>query len=49
MVYYDASNISLGGVLILNGQVVAYALRQLKVHLRNYRKHDLELAVMVFA
>ena len=31
-----------------NGQVVAYASRQLKTHERNYPTHDLELAVVVF-
>ena len=29
--------------------VIAYALRQLKVHERNYPTHDLELAALVFA
>ena len=32
-----------------NGQVVAYASRQLKTHERNYPIHDLELAAVVFA
>ncbi|PNX91043.1 retrotransposon-related protein [Trifolium pratense] len=49
VVYCDASKIGLGGVLMQNGQVVAYASRQLKVHERNYPTHDLELAVVVFA
>jgi len=31
-----------------NGQVVAYASRQLKIHERNTLTHDLELAVVVF-
>lgn len=39
---------ALGGVLIKNGQVVAYASRWMKVHERNYPTHDLELAVVVF-
>ena len=32
-----------------NGQVVAYASKQLKTHERNYPTHDLELDVVVFA
>ena len=32
-----------------NGQVVAYASKQLKTHERNYPTHDLELAAIVFA
>ena len=32
-----------------NGQVVAYASRQLKTHERNYPTHDLELAAVGFA
>jgi len=38
----------LGGVLMKNHQVVAYASRQLKVHEKNYPTHDLELAAVVF-
>lgn len=48
VVYCDVSKMSLNGVLIQNGQVVAYASRQLKIHERNYPTHDLELAVVVF-
>jgi len=48
VVYCDASKMDLGGVLMQNRQVVAYALRQLKVHEKNYSTHDLELAVVVF-
>ena len=29
--------------------VIAYALRQLKVHERNYPTHDLEVVVVIFA
>ncbi|XP_050909006.1 uncharacterized protein LOC127122763 [Lathyrus oleraceus] len=36
------------GVLMQNGQLVAYASRQLRVNERNYLMHDLELATMVF-
>jgi len=38
----------LGGVLMQNGQVVAYASRKLKTHERIYPTHDLELANVVF-
>ncbi|GKB50454.1 putative reverse transcriptase domain-containing protein [Tanacetum coccineum] len=31
------------------GKVIAYALRQLKTHEKNYTTHDLELGVVVFA
>lgn len=48
MVHYDLSKMGLGGVLMKNGQVVAYASRQLKIHERNYPTHDLELEVVVF-
>ncbi|RVX01265.1 Transposon Ty3-I Gag-Pol polyprotein [Vitis vinifera] len=48
-VYCDASIVGLGCVLMQQGKVVAYALRQLKQHERNYPAHDLELAVVVFA
>jgi hypothetical protein len=48
VVYYDASKMGLGGVLMQKGQVVAYASRQLKVHEKNYPTHDLELAAIVF-
>ena len=47
-VYCDASLLGLGGVLMQNKQVIAYASRQLKVHERNYPTHDLELAAVVF-
>ena len=30
-------------------KVIAYGLRQLKVHEKNYPTHDLELAAIVFA
>lgn len=46
--YCDALKISLGGVLMQNGQVVAYASRQLRVHERNYLTRGLELESMMF-
>ena len=47
--YSDASSIGLGCVLMQEGNVVAYASRQLKPHEQNYPTHDLELATVVFA
>ncbi|GJX31916.1 retrotransposon protein, putative, ty3-gypsy subclass [Tanacetum coccineum] len=49
MVYYDASGIGLGFVLMQRGKVIAYASRQLKIHEKNYTTHDLELGAVVFA
>ena len=48
-VYYDASHLGLGCVLMQERKAVAYASRQLNVHERNYLTHDLELAAIVFA
>lgn len=36
------------GVLVHNGQVVAYVSRLLRLHGRNYPTHDHELEVAVF-
>ncbi|GJU21497.1 putative reverse transcriptase domain-containing protein [Tanacetum coccineum] len=49
VVYYDASGIGLGCVLMQRGKVIAYASRQLKIHETNYTTHDLELGAVVFA
>ncbi|WMV08471.1 hypothetical protein MTR67_001856, partial [Solanum verrucosum] len=43
VVYYDASRIGLGCILMQNGKIIAYALRQLKIHKKKYPTHDLEL------
>ena len=48
-VYYDASKIGLGCVLMQHGKVIAYASRQLKKHEANYPTHDLEMAAVIFA
>lgn len=48
MMYYDASNMGLRGVLMQNGQVVAYGSQQLRVHERNYPTYDLELEAVMF-
>ena len=49
MIFSDASLNGLGCVLMQEGKVVAYALRQLKSHEKNCPTHDLELATIVFA
>ncbi|TYK11029.1 retrotransposon protein, putative, Ty3-gypsy subclass [Cucumis melo var. makuwa] len=48
-IYCDASRQGLGCVLMQNGNVIAYASRQLKKHECNYPTHDLELAAIVLA
>ncbi|GJV47123.1 putative reverse transcriptase domain-containing protein [Tanacetum coccineum] len=49
VVYYDASGLGLGCVLMQRGKVIAYVSRQLKIHEKNYTTHDLELGAVVFA
>ncbi|GKD92243.1 putative reverse transcriptase domain-containing protein [Tanacetum coccineum] len=49
IVLYDASIKGLGDVLMQREKVIAYALRQLKIHEKNYTTHDLELGEVVFA
>ncbi|GKA91024.1 putative reverse transcriptase domain-containing protein [Tanacetum coccineum] len=39
----------LGAVLMQKEKVIAYALRQLKIHEKNYTTHDLELGAVLFA
>ena len=48
-VYYDASRVGLGCVLMQGGKVKTYASRHLKVYEKNYPTHELELAAVVFA
>jgi hypothetical protein len=48
VVYSDSSKKGLGCVLMQNGNVIAYASRQLKLYEQNYPTHDLELAAVVF-
>ena len=47
--YYDASRVGLGCVLMQNGKVIAFASRQLRRHELNYPTHDLEMAAVIFA
>nr|GEX52969.1 hypothetical protein [Tanacetum cinerariifolium] len=49
VVYCDASHKGLGAVLMQREKVIDYALRQLKIHKKNYTTHDLELGSLVFA
>ena len=49
VIFSDASLNGLRCVLMQEGKVVAYSLRQLKPHENNYPTHDLELAAIVFA
>ena len=48
VVYCNASKLGLGGVLMQDNKVVAYASRQVRIHERNYPTHDLKLAAVVF-
>ncbi|GJY05330.1 putative reverse transcriptase domain-containing protein [Tanacetum coccineum] len=49
VVYYDASGLGLGCVLMQRGKVIAYEFSQLNIHEKNYTTYDLELGVVVFA
>ncbi|GKB92815.1 putative reverse transcriptase domain-containing protein [Tanacetum coccineum] len=49
IVYRDASKKGLGVVLMQREKVISYALRQLKIHEKNYTTHDLELRAVLFA
>ena len=48
-IFSDASYQGLGCVLMQDGKVIAYDLRQLKPNELNYPTHDLELAAVVFS
>ena len=48
VIYYDASRVSLGCVLMQRDKVIAYASRHLKVHEKNYPTHALKLATLLF-
>ena len=49
VIYGDASRFVLACVRIKHGNVITYASRQLKVHVKNYTTYDLDLPVVVFA
>ncbi|WMV41670.1 hypothetical protein MTR67_035055, partial [Solanum verrucosum] len=42
-IYCDSYRIGLCCILMHKGKVIYYALRQLKVHEKNYLTHDLEM------
>jgi hypothetical protein len=48
-VYCDASGTGLWSVLMQEGRVISYSLRQLRCHEEHYPTHDLELAAVVMA
>jgi hypothetical protein len=48
-VYCDASGTGIGGVLMQDGHVIAYASRQLRRYEEHYSTHDLELLAIVHA
>jgi hypothetical protein len=48
-VYCEASHTGLGGVLMQEGRVISYSLRQLRRHEEHYPTHDLQLAAIVMA
>jgi hypothetical protein len=48
-IYCDASDLGLGGVLMQDDHVVAYALRQLRKHEEKYLTNYLKLADVVHA
>ena len=49
VVYTDACNDGLGGVLTQEGHVITYKSRKLKIHEKNYASYDLELVVVIHA
>ena len=48
MGFWNASVRSLDSVLLQDGKVVAYDLRQLRIHKRIYTLQDLELVAVIF-
>ena len=49
MVYFNASRVSLGSILMQNEKSISYASRQLKCYDKNHPTYDLELVDVVFS
>jgi hypothetical protein len=49
LVCIDTSKKGLGGVLMQDGQVIAYISIKLRMHAENYAMHDLDLLAIVYA
>jgi hypothetical protein len=49
LVFTDTSKEGLDGVLMQDGQVIAYISRKLRWHEENYEMHDFELLATVYA
>lgn len=49
MIYYYASRTGIGCVMMQPAKIIAYSLRKLKVHEKNFLTHDLKLEPVVFA
>ena len=47
--YFDASRVGLGCVLMQHCKVITYGSRKIKVNEKNYPTHELELEAVVFA
>jgi hypothetical protein len=47
--YYDASGMGIGGVLMQDDRAIGYASRHLRCHEEHYPTHDLELLAVVHA
>jgi hypothetical protein len=48
-IYFDASGLALGFVLMHDYRVIAYASRALRPHEKNYPTHDLDLGAVIHA
>ena len=46
LIYFDASRVGLGCVLMQRDKVIAYSSKHLKVHEKNYPTHNLEIALI---